>query len=237
MAIEISGKNLSIDLLVDVSRNNKKICLSKDSEDKIVKCRQMVEDKISAGEIMYGINTGIGEFSETVLDPTQIKDFQKYLIYNHAAGIGDPAPLAHVRAAMLSRINVHAKGMSGCRLVITQTLVQMINKGVTPYVCEKGSVGACGDLAPMSQIALVLLGEGKAYFDGELLEGKDLRKTIIDIIDHSYLKGRAGDYYRAHMTIMNPEYMNEYMIGNMIEFLIKYDMIEYMIENMIDFFG
>ena len=182
MAIEISGKNLSIDLLVDVSRNNKKICLSKDSEDKIVKCRQMVEDKISAGEIMYGINTGIGEFSETVLDQNQIKDFQKYLIYNHAAGIGDPAPLAHVRAAMLSRINVHAKGMSGCRLVITQTLVQMINKGVTPYVCEKGSVGACGDLAPMSQIALVLLGEGKAYFDGELLEGKDaMQKAGIEI--------------------------------------------------------
>ena len=75
MTIEISGKNLSIDLLVDVSRNNKKICLSKDSEDKIVKCRQMVEDKISAGEIMYGINTGIGEFSETVLDQTQIKDY------------------------------------------------------------------------------------------------------------------------------------------------------------------
>ena len=67
----------------------------------------------------------------------KIKDFQKYLVYNHAAGIGDPAPIEHVRAAMLSRINVHAKGMSGCRLIITQTLVEMLNKGVTPFVCEK----------------------------------------------------------------------------------------------------
>ena len=173
MAIEISGNKLSIDVLVDVARNNKKIILSKKSVTKINECREMVEDKISNGEIMYGINTGIGEFSETVLDPDQIKDFQKYLIYNHAAGIGDPAPIDHVRASMLGRINVHAKGMSGCRLVITQTLVDMINKGVTPYVCAKGSVGACGDLAPMSQIALVLLGEGKAYYKNKLFDGKE----------------------------------------------------------------
>ena len=172
MAIKINGNKLTIDILVDVARNNKKITLSKESVSKIKECRKMVENKISKGEIMYGINTGIGEFSETVLNPNQIKDFQKYLIYNHAAGIGGPAPIDHVRASMLGRINVHAKGMSGCRLVITQTLVDMINKGVTPYVCEKGSVGASGDLAPMSQIALVLLGEGKAYYKNKLYNGK-----------------------------------------------------------------
>ena len=153
MTKEINGKNLTIDLLVSVSRNNTQIKLSKDSISKINKCRELVDQKIDDGEIMYGINTGIGEFSETILNPDQIKDFQKYLVYNHAAGIGDPAPKDHVGAAMLSRINVHAKGMSGCRLIITQTLVEMLNKGVTPYVCAKGSVGACGDLAPMSQIA------------------------------------------------------------------------------------
>lgn len=173
MIKEINGKNLSIDFLVSVSRDNCKIKLSDDSIEKINKCRQLVDKKISDGEIMYGINTGIGEFSETILNPDQIKDFQKYLVYNHAAGIGEPAPLDHVRAAMLSRINVHAKGMSGCRLIITETLVKMLNKGVTPYVCSKGSVGACGDLAPMSQIALVLLGEGKAYFKNQLLDGKE----------------------------------------------------------------
>ena len=173
MTKEINGKNLTIDLLVSVSRNNTKIKLSKESVLKINKCRELVDKKISDGEIMYGINTGIGEFSETILNPDQIKDFQKYLVYNHAAGIGEPAPIEHVRAAMLSRINVHAKGMSGCRLVITQTLVEMLNKGVTPYVCSKGSVGACGDLAPMSQIALVLLGEGKAYYKNNLLNAKE----------------------------------------------------------------
>ena len=132
----------------------------------------MLEKKIQAGEIMYGVNTGIGEFSEVVLDDDQIQDFQKYLIYNHAAGIGDPAPIEYVRGAMAGRINVHSKGRSGCRLEITQTMVDMLNKGVTPFVCQKGSVGASGDLAPMSQIALLMLGEGQAYYKGELLEGK-----------------------------------------------------------------
>tara|TARA_B100000965_G_scaffold54613_1_gene41044 strand:+ start:3075 stop:4595 length:1521 start_codon:yes stop_codon:yes gene_type:complete len=173
MNIEINGKNLTIDNLVKVARAKAKVVLSKDSIVKIKDCRLLVEEKIEANEIMYGINTGIGEFSETILKPDQIKDFQKYLIYNHAAGIGDPCPLDHVRAAMVSRINVHAKGMSGCRLVITETLVEMLNKDVIPYVCSKGSVGASGDLAPMSQIALVLLGEGKAYYKGELLSGEE----------------------------------------------------------------
>ena len=89
-----------------------------------------------------------------------------------SAGIGDPAPIEYVRGAMAGRINVHSKGRSGCRLEITQTMVDMLNKGVTPFVCQKGSVGACGDLAPMSQIALLMLGEGQAYYKGELLDGK-----------------------------------------------------------------
>ncbi len=136
----------------------------------------MLEKKIVAHEIMYGVNTGIGEFSEIVLNDDQIKDFQKYLVYNHAAGIGDPASIETVRGAMLGRINVHAHGNSGCRLEITETYVEMLNKGVTPFACQKGSVGACGDLAPMSQIALLLMGEGKAYYQGELLEGGEAMK-------------------------------------------------------------
>ena len=86
---------------------------------------------------------------------------QKYLVYNHAAGIGDPTSIEHVRATMVGRINVHANGHSGNRLEITQILIDMLNKGVTPFVCKIGSVGASGDLAPMSQIALLMMGEGK----------------------------------------------------------------------------
>lgn len=173
MAVILDGKSLTIEDLVSVARHNEKVELHPDAVKRIEVCRGMLEEKIQANEIMYGVNTGIGEFSEVVLDPDQIKDFQKYLVYNHAAGIGDPAPLEYVRGAMVGRINVHANGNSGIRPVITQTLVDMLNKGVTPRVCQKGSVGACGDLSPMSQIALVLLGEGEAYYKGELLGGKE----------------------------------------------------------------
>jgi len=173
MTIVLNGKNLTVDALVRIARDNERVELAPESLEKIKACRAMLEEKIQAREIMYGVNTGIGEFSEIVLTDEQVKDFQRYLIYNHAAGIGDPMPIEYVRGAMASRVNVHAHGNSGCRPEITLTLVEMLNKGVTPYVCQKGSVGACGDLAPMSQIALLLLGEGQAYYKGELLPGRE----------------------------------------------------------------
>lgn len=173
MAIILDGSELTIEKLVKIARYNEKVELHPDAIERINVCRAMLEKKVEAKEIMYGVNTGIGEFSEVVLNENQVKDFQKYLIYNHAAGIGDPAPIEYVRGAMAGRINVHAHGNSGCRKEITLTLVDMLNKGVTPYVCQKGSVGASGDLAPMSQIALLLMGEGQAYYKDELLDGKE----------------------------------------------------------------
>ncbi|MBG0858994.1 MAG: aromatic amino acid lyase [Bacteroidales bacterium] len=168
----ITGSGLTVYDVVNVARHGQRVELHPDARKRINDCRAMLEKKITAHEIMYGVNTGIGEFSEIVLDDNQIQDFQRYLVYNHAAGIGDPASIEIVRASILGRINVHAHGNSGNRLEITETLVEMLNKGVTPYVCQKGSVGASGDLAPMSQIALLLLGEGQAYYNGELLDGK-----------------------------------------------------------------
>jgi histidine ammonia-lyase len=176
VAITLNGSGFTIDQLVRIARHNEKVELSADSYERMKKCRAMLEKKIAAREIMYGVNTGIGEFSEVVLDDDQIRDFQRYLIYNHAAGIGDPAPIEYIRGAMASRINVLAHGNSGNRPVIAETLVEMLNKGVTPFVCQKGSVGASGDLAPMAQLALLLLGEGQAYYGGELLEGKEAMK-------------------------------------------------------------
>lgn len=172
MSIILNGSGLTIEKLVQIARHGEKVELHPEALERIKVCRAMLEEKIQAHEIMYGVNTGIGEFSEVVLNDEQVQQFQKYLIYNHAAGIGEPAPIEYVRGAMTARINVHAHGNSGCRPEITLTLVEMLNKGVTPVVCQKGSVGACGDLAPMSQIALLMMGEGEAYFKGERLPGK-----------------------------------------------------------------
>jgi histidine ammonia-lyase len=171
MTIILDGSGLNVEKLERIARHGEKVELHADALERIKVCRSMLEEKIQAHEIMYGVNTGIGEFSEVVLSDEQMKQFQRYLIYNHAAGIGEPAPIEYVRGAMAGRINVHAHGNSGCRPEITLTLVEMLNKGVTPVVCQKGSVGACGDLAPMAQLALLLMGEGEAYYQGERLAG------------------------------------------------------------------
>ena len=172
MALVITGKHLTIEDVVKVAREGEKIELHADALQRIRACRAFLQKKVEAHEVMYGVNTGIGELSEVALSDDQTKEFQKYLIYNHAAGIGGPMPVEWVRGAMLSRINVHANGHSACRPEITQTYVDMLNKGVTPVVCEKGSVGACGDLAPMSQIALSLMGEGESFYQGARMPTK-----------------------------------------------------------------
>lgn len=190
MPVVLDGTSLTIEQLVAIARHDERVELHPDALERIKKCRDVLEKKIEAGEIMYGVNTGIGEFSEVILTDEQVKEFQKYLIYNHSAGIGDPAPLETVRGAMAARINVHAHGQSAIRPEITLTLVEMLNKGVTPFVCQKGSVGACGDLAPMSQIALLMMGEGKAFYQGELLDGKKaMEKAGISVPG---LKARDG---------------------------------------------
>src|SRR5512132_727495 len=182
MPITLDGSSLTIEKVVAIARNNEKIELDPAALERIKVCRQMLEEKLTKKEVMYGTNTGIGEFSETMLSDEQVKEFQKFLIYNHAAGIGDPAPAEYVRAAMAGRINVHAHGNSGCRPAITLTLVEMLNKGVTPVVCQKGSVGASGDLAPMAQMALLLLGEGEAWFEGKRLPGAEaMRRAGITV--------------------------------------------------------
>ncbi len=172
MTVKITGKNLKVEDVVAVARYGEKVELDPAAIERIQTCRNMLEKKIVAHEIMYGVNTGIGEFSEVVLDDDQVKQFQKYLIYNHSAGIGDPAPIEHVRAAMVGRMNVHANGHSGIRPIVTQTIGEMLNKGVTPVMMDKGSVGACGDLAPMSQIALTMMGEWECWYKGERMQSK-----------------------------------------------------------------
>ncbi len=182
MTIVLDGSSLTIEKLVAIARDNEKVQLASEALERIKVCRAMLEEKLANKEIMYGTNTGIGEFSEKVLNDDQVKEFQRYLVYNHAAGIGEPAPIEYIRAALAGRINVHAHGNSGCRPVITQTLVEMLNKGVTPVVCQKGSVGASGDLAPMAQAALLLMGEGEAFYSGERLSGQEaMRQAGIEI--------------------------------------------------------
>jgi histidine ammonia-lyase len=163
----LDGHSLTIEDVVRIARDRQPIQLHPFAVNRINKCRDLLERKIRAHEIMYGVNTGIGELSEVVLTPEQAENYQKYLLYSHAAGCGEPCAEENVRAAMLSRLNTHCWGHSGIRLEIVQTQIEMLNKGVTPVVCQKGSVGACGDLSPMAQMALTLMGEGEVFYKGK----------------------------------------------------------------------
>ncbi|MEO0021651.1 MAG: histidine ammonia-lyase [candidate division WOR-3 bacterium] len=192
MAVMLDGKTLKIEDLVRVARNREPVELTPAARERITRCRQFVEDRIAARAVMYGITTGIGELSEVILTPEQTRQFQRYLVYSHSAGCGDLLPEEVVRAAICSRINVLANGNSGIRLRVVETLVAMLNKGVTPVVFDRGSVGACGDLSPMSQMALVLLGEGEAFYQGKRLSGAEaLRAAGIEPIQFEARDGLA----------------------------------------------
>ena len=172
MTLVLDGHSLKIEDVVQIARNRAPIKLHDDAIARIHKCRALLERKIKAREIMYGVNTGIGELSEVVLTPEQAEQFQRYLLYSHAAGCGEPCAEEDVRAAMLARLNTHCWGHSGIRHEIVQTQIEMLNRGVTPVVCQKGSVGACGDLSPMAQMAITMMGEGEVFYKGKRMPAK-----------------------------------------------------------------
>ncbi|MFZ1918012.1 MAG: histidine ammonia-lyase [Terriglobales bacterium] len=168
----LDGHSLKVEDVVAIARHRQPIELHPDAIRRINKCRDLLERKIKSREIMYGVNTGIGELSEVVLTPEQVEKFQRYLLYSHAAGYGEPCAEEDVRAGMLSRLNTHCWGHSGIRHEVVQLQIDMLNRGVTPVVCQKGSVGACGDLSPMAQMAITLMGEGEVFYQGKRLPAK-----------------------------------------------------------------
>ena len=158
MAIVLTGADLTTAKVLRVARDREEVVLAPEGLERTAHCREFLDRSLAAGERMYGVNTGIGELVNVVLEPDQIRDFQRYLVYSHAAGYGEPLPEEVVRAAWTTRLNLHMKGFSGCRVELPQKMAEILNAGVTPVVCSRGSVGACGDLSPMAQAALVLIG-------------------------------------------------------------------------------
>ena len=171
MKLILGDQNLRLEDVVNVARNNYKVELADTSIKRIEKARALVERYVEEGRVCYGITTGFGMFSDVVISEEDTSLLQKNLIMSHACGVGNPFSIEIVRGIMLLRVNNFTKGHSGIRLCAVEKLVEMLNKGVTPFIPEKGSLGASGDLAPLSHMVLVMLGMGKAYFNGELLEG------------------------------------------------------------------
>lgn len=171
--IIIDGNSLSLEAVGLVANQAAPIRLAESSVAKVKKCRAYVDKIIANGDTVYGLTTGFGKFSTVNIPRENIAELQLNLIRSHATSIGEPYSIEIVRAIMLLRIAVLAKGHSGIRLETLQALVEMLNSGVHPVIPKRGSVGASGDLSPLSHLALVLLGEGEAIFKGEKLSGKE----------------------------------------------------------------
>lgn len=171
--VVIDGNSLTLEEIISVARNNYIVELSEEARERVIKSRNIVDKIVENNEVIYGITTGFGKFSDVTISGEDCKSLQKNLIISHACGFGNPLAKDEVRTAMLLRANALSKGYSGIRLSTLSTLIEMLNKGVHPIIPEKGSLGASGDLAPLSHMVLPMLGEGSAEYKGEILTGAE----------------------------------------------------------------
>lgn len=167
--VSIDGNSLTIEEVVQVARFGVKVTLTEKAKEQINKARKYVEKKLEEGKVIYGLTTGFGEFQKVVIQKEDAKTLQLNLITSHSCAMGDPIPIEIARALVLLRANSVSKGHSGIKLETVETMIDMLNKEVTPYVPEKGSLGASGDLALLAHMVQPMLGIGKAYYKGELM--------------------------------------------------------------------
>ncbi|MBI5716018.1 MAG: histidine ammonia-lyase [Chloroflexi bacterium] len=191
--LQLTGESLTIEDVIAVARHGLQVApLSETVIARMNQSYQWIYDSVyNTDRIIYGVNTGFGPLARTRIAPEQARQLSRNIILNCCAGVGEPHPVELVRAAMLIRVNIFAKGHSGIRPLVAQTLIDMLNRGVTPVVPSKGSLGASGDLAPLAHIAVVLTrGEhgdadysGEAWFHDERLSGAEaMRRASISRI-------------------------------------------------------
>ena len=183
-SVFLDGNTLSTAEVMAIASGNAKLEVSEDAWSRIVMSRNVVEDILQSDDVVYGINTGFGSLVNTTIDSDKLQQLQNNLIRSHATGLGEMMDKLSVRAMMVSRINSFAKGFSGVHPNVVQQLIDFVNLQITPYIPRIGSLGASGDLAPLSHMALTLIGEGNIVSDdGELLVTRDVltEKGLIPI--------------------------------------------------------
>src|SRR5438552_14476196 len=163
--LTLDGTSLTIADVVLVSTGNAPVEIASGAVLSMQRSRLVVEQVAAGDDAVYAVNTGVGLLADVRVPPEELEQLQRNVVRSHACGVGDPLSRAEVRAMMLIRANVLAKGYSGIRPLVAQRLCDLLNRGVTPVVPSQGSVGASGDLAPLAHIALVLIGEGEADFE------------------------------------------------------------------------
>ena len=169
--VALTGNDLTFDQLFAVALQRESASLAVASRERMNASRKVVDQLVAAGGVAYGINTGFGKLASVRISAEQVRNLQVNLVRSHCCGVGAPLSEAETRAMMVLRANALAKGLSGVRPAIVETLCAMLNAGVHPVIPSQGSVGASGDLAPLAHLAAVVIGEGRAVYKGEILEG------------------------------------------------------------------
>jgi len=160
-ALHISGNDLTLEAVREVAAEHRPVLLSADAREAVNRARAVVDEIVASNTLAYAITTGVGKLSDVRIAGDQIRELQVNLLRSHSVGVGEPLSVTETRAMMLQRANSLAKGYSGVRAVVIDTLCEMLNRSVTPFVPSQGSVGASGDLAPLAHLALALIGEGE----------------------------------------------------------------------------
>jgi histidine ammonia-lyase len=167
--LQLNGQPLTIQQIAGVAARREHVTLAAEARERVERSRRVVERIVAEERTVYGVNTGFGKLSDVSIGRSDLRQLQLNLVRSHSCGLGDPLSEEEARAMLLLRANVLATGFSGARPLVIETLIAMLEKGVTPVIPEKGSVGASGDLAPLSHLALAAIGEGEAYYNGERL--------------------------------------------------------------------
>lgn len=165
--LELKGQQLTLQQIVDVAQGREQVVLDAKARARAERARQVVQEIVIRKRTVYGINTGFGKLSDVSIDESDLLQLQLNLVRSHSCGLGDPLPEDEARAMLLLRANVLASGFSGARPLVIDTLIALLEKGVTPVIPEKGSVGASGDLAPLAHLALAAIGEGEVFYRGK----------------------------------------------------------------------
>jgi histidine ammonia-lyase len=212
-ALHINGNDLALEAVREVAAERRPVLLSADAREVVDRARAVVDEIVAGDKVAYAITTGVGQLSEVRIAGDQIRELQVNLVRSHAAGVGEPLPAAETRAMMVLRANSLAKGYSGVRAVVIDTLCEMLNRGVTPFVPSQGSVGASGDLAPLAHLALALIGEGECIDatgartpSGDALKRAQVKPLVLEAKESiSLINGTQGMLAVGTLTLLAAE--------------------------------
>lgn len=171
--LELDGQKLTLEQVAAVARGEEQVALAASAHERVAESRRIIEKIIAEGRVVYGVNTGFGKLSDVHIEPSQLRELQLNLVRSHACGVGHPLSEMETRAMLLLRANVLALGYSGARALVIEALIGMLERGVCPVIPEKGSVGASGDLAPLAHLALSVIGEGEAFYQGQRMSSAE----------------------------------------------------------------